>query len=119
SFGKRTPWSNVSVTLRVTNKKNTEITIKRASLQATVNGETYSGTKTDLWHLKDGPDLLSKITDKTPIRHGPATVGALEFFVEGLECPQDGVLLADISVTLIDEFDLPHIIRNKGLRIAG
>ena len=107
------------VTLRVTNWEKIETTLKRASLKGiTVNGETYRGHKTMLWYPEDGPDLLKKITNTTPIRHGPATVGSLEFTVEGLKCPQHG-LSADVSVTLIDEFDLPHVIRNRELWIAA
>jgi hypothetical protein len=118
SYGKVTPSGNVCVTLRVTNREKIETTLKRASLKITVNGETYRGHKTMLWYPEDSPDLLKKITNTTPIRHGPATVGSLEFTVEGLKCPKHG-LSADVSVSLIDEFDLPHVIRNRELWIAA
>ena len=66
---------------------------------------------------REGVDLLSKITDKNPIRHGVATIGALEFWIEGLKCPEH-VIEAGVSGILSDEFDAPHVIRNKNLRIA-
>jgi hypothetical protein len=118
SLGKVTPRVNVCVMLRVTNKEKIETTLKRANLKMTVGGDTYRGHKTTLWFPKDHPDLLQKITNTTPIRHGPATVGSLEFTVEGLRCPQHG-LSADVSVILVDEFDLPHVIRNRELWIAA
>jgi hypothetical protein len=108
----------VYLTLRVTKKVNIETTLKRAILRITVNGHTYTGHKQSLWALDAGPDLLQKITNKTPIRHGPATTGSLEFNVEGLERPRHG-LAADVSVTLVDEFDVPHVIRNRNLWIAA
>jgi hypothetical protein len=118
SDGARTFSTNLCVKLRVTNREKIETTVKRANLRITVGGETYRGTKTSLWHPQDGKDLLEKITDVTPIRHGVATVGSLEFTIDGLKCPNHGVE-ADVTVTLIDEFDLPHPIRNKSLWIAA
>jgi hypothetical protein len=118
AYGKRTYTSNVCVTLRVTNQEKIETTVKRANAQITIGGKTYRGTKTSLWYPKDGRDLLEKLTSDTPIRHGVATVGSLEFTVEGLKRPDRGIA-ADVTVTLVDEFDLPHKIRNKSLWIAA
>jgi hypothetical protein len=118
SHGTTIPNVNVCVMIRVTNSKPIETTLKRASLKLTVAGNTYVGHKQTLWNLRDGPDLLQTITAKTPIRHGPATVGSLEFNVQGLARPQHS-LAADTSVTLIDEFEVPHVIRNRQLWIAA
>jgi hypothetical protein len=109
--------TNLCVKLRVTNKEKSEATVKRAELEITIAGKTYRGAKMSLCDPREGADLLSKITDKNPIRHGVATIGALEFWIEGLKCP-DHVIEADVSIILTDEFDTPHVIRNRALRIA-
>jgi len=117
--GEETHSANVCVKLRVTNKENIEATVKRANLKiVTPDGNTYRGVKTILWYPEDAPDFLDKITYQTPIKHGPATMGEIEFFVEGIKTPRQG-LKADVSVTLIDEFDVPHTIRNRNLWIAA
>ena len=118
SDGKRIYSTNLCVKLRVTNKEKIETTLKRAKAMMTIAGETYRGTKTSLWYPEHGKDFLERITDKTPIRHAVATVGFLEFTIEGLRCPQRGVY-ADVTVILIDEFDVPHSIRNRDLWIEA
>ena len=118
SYGKTLHTVAVVLRLRVTNKEKLETTVKRADMRMTANGETYSAHRQSLWSFEDRPDLLEKITDKTPIRQGVATTGSLEFLVEGLKRPDRGIN-ADVTVTLIDEFDVPHRIRNKSLWISA
>lgn len=115
--GKPTHSTNVCVRLRVTNREKAEATIKNAELEITIEGKTYHGVKMSLCDPREGADLLSKITAKNPLRHGVATTGALEFWIQGLKSP-DNVVEADLSVALTDEFDSRHLIHKKGLRIA-
>ena len=117
NHGTVTPSANLCVRLRVTNKEKAEATVKRAELEITIAGKTYRGVKMSLCGPREGADLLTQITNKNPIRQGVATIGALEFWIEGLKCP-DHVIEADASVVLTDEFNTPHVIRNKTLRIA-
>jgi hypothetical protein len=117
--GSQTHNANICVKLRVTNRENIETTVKRANLKiVTGDGTVYRGVKTVLWYPESKPDFLEKITYKTPIRHGPATVGEIEFFVDGIHATGHG-LTGDVSVTLVDEFDVSHIIRNRKLWIAA
>ena len=109
--------TNLCVRLRVTNRDRSEATVKRAELEMTVKGSTYRGVRMSICDPRHGVDLLSEITNKNPIRYGVASIGSLEFWIQGLECP-DHVIEADVRVTLIDEFDQSHIIRNKSLRIS-
>ncbi|MGA7219769.1 MAG: hypothetical protein WBX38_15720, partial [Candidatus Sulfotelmatobacter sp.] len=70
----------------------------------------------DVHDLKKRPDLIEKI-EAHPIRQGIGSVGYLEFFIGGLKQP-DTRVMADVSVTLFDEYDAPHVIRNEALWIA-
>jgi hypothetical protein len=115
--GVRNYCTNVRVSLRVTTREAPEMTVKGASLTMVLAGKTYSGTYTSLFDMRKAPDLLGLVTSKNPIRQGVATVGLLEFFVEGLKCPESAIT-ADVSVALVDEYDVPHVIRNEALRIA-
>ena len=117
SGGVRIYSTNLCIKLRVTNKEPREVTVKRAGLKLTLDGEAYRGIKTSLWYPNSGKDFMERITDQTPIRHAIATTGLLEFTVEGLKRPDRGVA-ADVSITLIDEFEIQHTIRNKRLWIA-
>ncbi len=108
--------TNLCIRLRVTSKEG-EATIKKAELEISFAGKTYCGVRMSPCDPREGVDLLSQITNKSPIRQGVATIGALEFWIEGLECPNH-VIEADVTVMLTDEFDKPHIIRNKTLRIG-
>jgi hypothetical protein len=120
SDGVATASTIISLELRVTNKTKIEATVKEAKLAISYNGEIYRGQHnlrmTTLVHEKR--ELLDKITYETPIKQGIATEGKLEFFVNRLKRPASSVV-ADVSVVLIDEFDVPHVIRNKTLRIAS
>ena len=109
--------TNLCLRLRVTNKEKSEATVKRAELEITIAGITYQGRRMPLCSPARGVDLLSQITNANPIRHAVATVGSLEFWVEGLKCPSHAIE-ADVSVKITDEFDASHLIRNKALRIA-
>jgi hypothetical protein len=115
--GKKIYSTNLCIKMRVTNEKAREVTVKRASVKITIDGETFTGVKTMLWTAPKGRDLLDAITSETPIRHAIATTGSLEFTVSGWKRPERACA-ADVSVTLIDEFDVPHLIRNKHLWIA-
>jgi hypothetical protein len=118
SYGKVIHSVNVSVTLRVTNKVKIETTLKRADIKLTIGRTTYVAHRQELWNWSTEPDLLKKITNETPIRQGPATIGELEFHVEGLQRPNQSTI-CDTSVVLFDEFDNPHVIRNRNLRITA
>jgi hypothetical protein len=110
--------TDVAVRMRITNAVNLDVTIKRASLAIAFNGATYRGHNQALW-LKtknDGPDLMKTITAATPIRQSVATVGSIELKMLGLRRPQYGVT-ADATVTLVDEFERPHTLRNRTLLI--
>jgi hypothetical protein len=116
--GVQTYHTNLCVKLRVTNKEPREITLKRANLRLTLDGKTYRGVKASLWNPNSGKDFMEGITDKTPIRPAIATTGLLEFTIDGLQRPDRGSA-ADTSVILIDEFEVPHTIRNRQLWIAA
>jgi hypothetical protein len=117
--GEREYHAEVVVNMRVTTDADLSVTIKRASLELTFDGKTYRGHNQALWlrDERDGPDLLKKITSDTPIKQGAATVGAIEFHVEGFR--GNHAITADATVVLVDEFNRRHQLRNSHLRIAA
>jgi len=117
--GKQTRSTMIGFRLRVTNKAKIETSVKRAHVIVRAGGEEYKGSNEALWLTSDKPrkDFLKGISRDTPITHSLPTEGWIDFVVNGLEITR--ALTADVSVVLIDEFEVPHTIRNKWLRIAA
>jgi hypothetical protein len=116
--GKQTRSTMIGFRLRVTNKARIETSVKRAHVIVRTDGEEYKGSNQALWLTSDKPrkDFLKSISSETPITHSLPTEGWIDFLVDGLEVTRG--LIADVSVILIDEFEVPHVIRNRALRIA-
>jgi hypothetical protein len=116
--------------VRITNRRNVDTTIKMAALSLEKDGMKLEGERqpvdsrghlvrfTDEFgnHQEQVLDLIQKVTYESPVHYRVASEGWLEFFVRGLHQPQ-GNTVADLTLTIIDEFDQPHVISAKSVRL--
>lgn len=114
-----TPNCVIAMKLSVTSKTNIDATLKDAELLVRMNGYEYPGQRLPLGIVdyssthggapEKMSDLISSTTYSNPIRYRVASVGWLEFMVNGADGTAT-TLHADIRVTLTDELDDKHII---------